>query len=113
MFNDSYAEFCDKAEKATEKQRGLKFPRYGQNLRYNSEGIFSYGVRIANLDLKEKSIQRRGYWSPTSSKHYNYAGQILEAAYGFVQKPDAPTGQPIEILTPLVHVEYLSYDDHT
>ena len=105
-------EFYDKAEKATERSRGLKFTRYGQNLRYSSEGVYSYGVRIANLDLKDRSIQRRGHWRPTSSKHFHYAGQVLEEVYGFVQKPDAPTGQPIEILTPLVHVENLSYDDH-
>ena len=107
MFNDSYAEFCDKATKATEGTRGLKFPRYGKNLRYNSEGIYSYGAKIANLDLREKTIQRIGYWSQTSSKHYNYAGTLLNICYNFNEKP--PTASDV----PLIHVQNLSYDEHT
>ena len=78
MFDDSYAEFCDKAAKAAEINKGLKFPRYGKNLRFNSEGVYSYGAKIANLNLAEKTLQRLGYWSPTTSKHYNYAGRVLE-----------------------------------
>ena len=120
MFNDSYAEFCDKATKATEGTRGLKFPRYGTNLRYNSEGIYSYGAKIANLDLREKTIQRIGYWSQTSSKHYNYAGTLLNICYNFNEKPPGEVTIPLEFLSgvvasgaPLIHVQHLSNDDHT
>ena len=54
MFSDSYAEFCHKAEKAAEVNKGLKFPRYCNNLRFSGDGIYSYGAKIANIDLKEK-----------------------------------------------------------
>jgi len=140
MFSDSYAEFCSKAEKAAEVNKGLKFPRYCKNLRFSGNGIYSYGAKIANIDLAEKTIQRMGYWSPTSSKHYNYAGKVLQERYGFLEKP--PPSQrspedkgvlpkesrgprtteatvPIEFLSgvdhtcPLIHVQHLSYDDHT
>ena len=108
MFDDSYGEFCDKAEKATAKQRGLKLPRYCKNLRLNSEGVYSYGTQIANLDLSEKSIQRIGYWSSTSSTHYHYAKNMLGSNYNFVEKPSPDLHIP-----QLVHVQNLSYDDHT
>ena len=120
MFNDSYEEFRDKATKAAEVNKGLKFPRYCKNLRFNSEGVYSYGAKVANLDFGERTIQRLGYWSPTTSKHYNYAGKLLEERYNFVQKPDAEATIPIEFLSgfvvndiPFVHVQHLSYDDHT
>ena len=120
MFDDSYAEFCDKAAKAAEIKKGLTLPRYSKRLRFHSESVDSYGAKIANLDLSEKSIQRLGYWSPTTSKHYNYAGKLLEERYNFVQKPGAEATVPIEFLSgfvandiPFVHVQHLSYDDHT
>ena len=120
MFDDSYEEFCDKANKAAEVDKGLKFPRYGKNLRFNSVGVYSYGAKIANLDLGEKTIQRLGYWSPTTSKHYNYAGRVLDENYNFIQKPPAAATIPLEFLSgavasdlPLIHVQTISYDDHT
>ena len=78
MVDDNFYEFCEKAEKAKEKGKGLKLPRYEKNLRYDSEGIYSYGTKIANLDLGRRTIQKFGYWSPTSSKHYNYAKRMLD-----------------------------------
>ena len=79
----------------------MKFPRYCKNLRFSGDGIYSYGAKIANIDLKEKTIQRMGFWSPTNSKHYNYAGKVLQERYGFVCND-----------IPLTHVQHLSYDDH-
>ena len=100
----TFYEWSEKAEKATEKGKALKFLRYGKNLRYNSEGIYSYGTKIAHLNLKQKTIQKMGYWSPTSSKHYNYAAHLLDICYDF--RPVASLGQ-------LIHVQHLSYDNHT
>jgi hypothetical protein len=80
---DNFYEWSEKAEKATEKGKALKFDRYGKNLRYNSEGIYSYGTKIANIDLQQRTIQKRGYWSPTTSKHFNYAAQLLDTRYDF------------------------------
>ena len=100
----NFYEWSEKAEKATEKGKALKFDHYGKNLRYNSEGIYSYGTKIANIDLRQRTIQKLGYWSPTTSKHYNYATHLLDICYDF---------RPIESHDPLVHVQHLSYDDHT
>ena len=100
----NFYEWSEKAEKATEKGKALKFLRYGTNLRYNSEGIYSYGTKIARLDLHQRTIEKLGYWSPTTSKHFNYAAHLLDICYDF---------RPMDSLDPLVHVQHLSYDDHT
>ena len=88
----SFYEFCDKAEKAKEKGKCFKFLRYGKNLRYDSEGIYSYGAKVANLDLGRRTIQKLGHWSPTNSKHYNYAKRMLEECYEFYETENAPSG---------------------
>ncbi len=100
--DNNFDEWGEKAEKATEKRKMLKFLRYGKNLRYNSEGIYSYGNKIANLDLRQRTIQKLGYWSPTSSKNYNYAAHVLDICYDF---------RLIE--SDMIHIQHLSYDDHT
>jgi len=98
----NFYEWSEKAEKATEKGKVLKFDRYGKNLRYNSEGIYSYGTKIAHLDLHHRTIEKLGYRSPTTGKHFNYAAHLLDICYDF---------RPIH--DDLVHVQRLSYDDHT
>ena len=100
----SFIEFCEKAVEATQKGKGLKFPRYEKNLRYDSEGIYSYGTKIANLDLGKRTIHKLGYWSPTNSKHYNYAKIILNDWCGFFESLPEPSG---------ANVQYLRYWDHT
>jgi hypothetical protein len=102
---DNYDEFCQSAEKANAKScRGDTFPRYGMTLKYDSEGIYSYGDKIANLDLKRKTIQKLGYRSPMSNRHYKYAAHMFKICYDFH-----------EVLSPcdLIHIQHLSYDDHT
>ena len=81
--DNNFYEWSEKAEKATEKGTGLKFLRCGRNLRYNSEGIYSYGDQIARLDLHQRAVQALGYWSPTSSKHFNYTAHLLDICYDF------------------------------
>ena len=95
-------EWSEKAEKATEKGKGLKLMRHGKNLRYNSEGIYSYGTKTANLDLEQRTIQKMDYWSPTNSKRFNYAAHLLDICYDF---------RPID--SDMIHIQHLSYDDHT
>ena len=105
MFDDSYEEFRDKAEQATANQKGLKLPRYSNNLRLNSKGVWSYGTKLAQLDIDEKSIQRLGYWSSTSSTHDHYVKNMLGSNYNFVEKPSPDFHVPM-------HVQNLSFDDH-
>ena len=108
MFSDSHEEFRDKAEQATANQKGLKFPRYSKNLRLNSKGFWSYGAKMAQQDLDEKSIQRLRYWSSTSSTHYHFVKNTLGSNYTFAEKPSPHFRTP-----QLVHVQNLSFDDHT
>ena len=116
----NFYEWSEKAEKATEKGELFKFDRYGENLRSNSEGIYSYGTKIATLDLKERSIQRQGYWSSTSSTHYHYAMNMLGANYNFPVKPNPDfripplVRGPLESLAdPIVHVHHFDPWMHT
>ena len=115
MENDfaCFFDFRVMAEKATEKGKGLKFPKYTKNLRYNSEGIYSYNVKIANLDIRDRTIQKRGYWSQTTTKHYNYAKYVLNLCYGFEEIEPAPVGGPSEYLHKPHEVQSMSYWDHT
>jgi len=115
MENDfaCFFDFRVMAEKATEKGKGLKFPKYTKNLRYNSEGIYSYNVKIANLDIINRTIQKRGYWSQTTTKHYNYAKYVLNLCYGFEEIEPAPVGGPSEFLHPPIEIQSMSYWDHT
>jgi hypothetical protein len=105
MENDfaCYFDFRMIAERATEKDKLLKFPRYVKNLRYNSEGIYSYKNKIANLNLMNRTVQKIGSWSPTTSKHYNYAKIILNDRYGFEEI------EPV----PQLRIQEMSYWDHT
>ena len=109
----NFYEWSEKAENATEKGKVLKFDRYGKNLRYNSDGIYSYGTKIAHIDLNLRTIQKLGHWSPTTSKHFNHAAKLLDTRYDFRPIEAAPSGGTLESLGPNVHVQHLSYDDHT
>ena len=93
------------------KGKGLKFNRYGKNLRYNSEGIYSYNTKIADLNFCFRSVSKRGSYSMTSNKHYNYALRMLEMCYDFYEASPSPPGTlPREWL----HlVQNLIYDDHS
>lgn len=62
-----------------------KFPRFCKNLSYNDRGVYSYGSRIADLNLDCRAIRKLGYWSKTSEKHYNYAKHIFEICYDFYE----------------------------
>ena len=52
-----------------------KFDKYLQNLEYDSSYIYSYGTKVAKID--GDNLVKLGYWSPTTSKHINYAASQL------------------------------------
>ncbi len=103
---DNYAEFCKSAEKSRARNGGgLTFFHYRKKLRYDSEGTYSYGSKIAHVDLEQKTSQKIGHLSFMSNKHYNYAVYVFNICYDFH-----------EVLCPceqLIHIQHLSYDDHT
>ena len=55
----------------------MKFIKYRQNLSYDDEFVYSYGTKVAEIDIKNRTLWRLGYWSQTTSKHINYAGKEL------------------------------------
>jgi hypothetical protein len=79
---DKYYEFLDGIDAAQGRGKQMKMPRFTKNLRVDREGIYSYGTKIAQLDIPSRSIIRTGYYSPTSSRHYNYMVNYLED-FGF------------------------------
>ena len=96
--DNCFEEFRNRAEKATLRHKGLMMPRYCKNLRYNSEGVYSYKTKIADLDFNFRTIRQRGYWSRTSSKHYNYAKRMLEMCYDFNEDSPVFVGGPTQHL---------------
>ena len=108
MTNDAYSEFCEALKKRIEKGKMTKFPKYSNNLCYDANGIYSYGSRIADLNLDNRTIRNLGSWSKTSVKHYNYAKHMLKICYDFEE-----VTAPKVIQRELLHVQNLSYDDHT
>ncbi len=102
---DNYDAFCNSAEQAKKRSGGYNtFPSYGLTMKYDSVGVYSCGGKIAHLDLKQKTIQKLCPKSPRSRKHYKYAAHMFKTCYDFH-----------EVLSPcdLIHIEHLSYDDHT
>ena len=101
---DNYDELCKSAESATKNGTSFTFFKYSKNLRYDAIGVYSYGSKIANIDLKQKTIQKIGPLAPLYNDHYIYAKHMFKTCYDFR-----------EVLSPcdLIHIEHLSYDDHT
>jgi len=101
---DSYEEFRKSAESATKNGTSFTFFKYSKNLRYDAVGVYSYGSKIAHIDLKRKTIQKIGPLAPLYNDHYIYAKHMFKTCYDFR-----------EVLSPcdLIHIEHLSYDDHT
>ena len=77
MFETLYA--------ATKKGKKRKFDRYCKNLRYDAFGVYSYDTEVIQLNWKHKTAKRLGRWSPTTSRHMNYAINMLEMSYNFTE----------------------------
>ena len=58
-----------------ETARAKKFKRYPKNLSYDDDYVYSYGTPVAKIE--NGTLKKLGYWSVTTSKHINYAGQQL------------------------------------
>ena len=77
MFETLYA--------ATKKGKKRKFDRYCKNLRYDAFGVYSYDTEVIKLNWKHRTAKRLGRWSPTTSRHMNYAINMLEMSYNFTE----------------------------
>ena len=81
--DQNYDDFFEKVQKASDKGKFVKLPRFQRNLKYNFDGLYSYLTKIAHLDLPGRTIVKLGRWSVTSTMHYLYARRLLEDRYGF------------------------------
>ena len=69
MFNKmSYARFRDL----------ITFPRFKMNLKADHMWIYSYGLKVAQIDHINKEITPLGHWSATTSKHISYVAGEYE-----------------------------------
>jgi hypothetical protein len=64
--------------------------RYFQNLTVQGTDVISYTTKVAIIDHINEQVVRRGWWSPTTSKHINYVASQLD--YKVV---DLPVGSPL------------------
>ena len=77
MFETLYA--------ATKKGKKRKFDRYCKNLKYDAFGVYSYDTEVIKLNWKHRTAKRLGRWSTTTSRHMNYAINMLEICYDFTE----------------------------
>ena len=57
----------------------MKTDRYKQNLRVTDNNVYSYELKVADIDHENQEVVPLGWWSVTTSKHINYVGR----EYGF------------------------------
>ena len=65
------------------KGKRMKFLRYCKNLRYGAFFVYSYNTEVIELNWKRKTAKRLGKWSQTTSRHMNYAMEMLNMCYDF------------------------------
>ena len=53
------------------------FNRYKQNLRVIDNHVISYTTKVGRIDWGNRTLTILGWWSPTTSKHINYAASEL------------------------------------
>ena len=59
------------------------FPKYQKNLRLGTEGVYSYGTEVIELDWLRRTMKLLGRWSRTTSRHQNYAMKKLKEDWDF------------------------------
>ena len=80
---EEYESFYKTLLIADRKGKRNQFPRYGKNLRYGAFFAYSYSTEVIELNWKRRTAKRLGRWSSTTSKHMNYAIQMLSMCYDF------------------------------
>ena len=64
-------------------RKRVSFGTYSMNLRYGSDGVYSYGARVIEANWRRRTLMRLGRWSRTTSKHQNYAITELMESWVF------------------------------
>ena len=81
--DEEYESFYKALLIADRKGKRKQFPRYGKNLRYGAFFVYSYSTEVIELNWKRRTAKRLGRWSSTTSKHMNYAIEMLKMCYDF------------------------------
>ena len=81
----AYKEFIAGLYKIIMKGEKIKFDRYQKNLRFDSFFAYSYDTEVIKLNWRNKTANRLGKWSKTTSTHMNYVIRSLGQAYGFTE----------------------------
>ena len=80
---EEYEAFYNTLLTADRKGKRNQFPRYCKNLRYGTFFVYSYSTEVIELNWKRRTAKRLGKWSQTTSRHMNYAMEMLKMCYGF------------------------------
>ena len=83
--NEQYKSMFETLYAATKKGKKRKFDRYCKNLRYDAFGVYSYDTEVIKLNWKHRTAKRLGRWSTTTSRHMNYAINMLKMCYDFTE----------------------------
>ena len=51
--------------------------KFKQNLSVIGNEIHSYRTHVANIDYPNKTVEKLGYWSQTTSKHIIHVANVL------------------------------------
>jgi len=51
--------------------------KYKRNLRIEGNKVISYTTHVATINYEDKTLERLGWWSMTTSKHINYVASEL------------------------------------
>ena len=72
----------DSLKFALRGDRTCTWTKYGKNLKFSKVAVYSYNTKVIESNWERYTAKRLGKWSPSTSRHMNYALQNL-AALGF------------------------------
>ena len=80
---EEFKQFKNQVIAATTKGKKLKFKQFTVNLRYDATGLYSYTTKVAELNFEDKTIKKLGWWSQSTSRHYNWTRKYLQEQFDF------------------------------
>lgn len=93
-----YKQFKENMFKSMDKGKRLRLPRFRRNLSYDVRGLYSFHTHVSEIDWKQKTITRLGWWSKTSSRHHNWFCTYMNNLFGFTE---------VKVKKPYVKMDYV------
>ena len=72
-----YKQRRDSLKYALRDDSTLTWTKYFKNLKLSMVAVYSYNTKVIELNWERQTAKRLGKWSPTTSRHMNYAMQNL------------------------------------